>query len=631
MAATTTRPTAATHIRRGVSIRGKLLLYAAVVLIAPMLFYGAVAFVAAREALLPSIHEQLTDDAVTVKGGVEELMTAHYQNVLTWAHLAIMRELVVKDIDKTVSHFLESVRDDYGVYLDVMAIDADGVCIASSSPRDIGTDMKDASSSGSHALTAADRRVPHIAWSHKHRAWYVELQAPIPDPDRPGRYLGVLVAMLDRNVLDDLVVAKPGHRHVELRLLDDDGHLLAGPEADKATEASLQTWDINDTQAAQSLGRDSKRGRAPRLRRGLDSAGRGLLVAEATMGAHAALPDLGWRLSASVPTAVALAPVTSVGKRVLLSGSVLIGLGLLAAWLLASRISSPVRELTLVTKRIADTGALETVPDPVSRDELGELTLAFQKMVAAVAAANEELVQSSKLAFLGELAAGIAHEIRTPLGIIKNAAQLLERRASSTEDAPAAEWALFIREESDRLNGVVTALLDLARPAPPDKGPVDLGAIVRRAAQFLSPEARARGVAIECTIAADLPEVVCDSRQIYQVCLNLLMNALQACGRGDHVSAVTRSGSITASAGIDGSTVEIVVRDDGSGIPEEIIDRLFEPFATKREGGIGLGLAIVHRIVTEHGGRVAARNLPGRGAEFTVTLPIGSEGNTDET
>ncbi len=625
------RTVTATRIRRGVSIHGKLLGYAGVVLIAPMLFYGVVAFATAREALLPAIHEQLADDAVTVKGGVEELLTAHYQNVRTWSHLAIMRELVVRDIDKTISHFLESVRDDYGIYLDVLVLDANGVCTASSSPGDIGSNLQKNLSSGPHALTEMARQVPQIAWSAKHRAWYIKLAAAIPDPDRPGRYLGVLVAMLDRNVLDGLVVPKPGHRHVELRLLDDDGHLLAGPGSDKAGEGKLEGWGLLETQASQSLGHDSERGRAPRLRRGIDPTGRELLVAEAAMGAHGALPDLGWTLSASVPVTVALAPVTLMGKRVLAYGSILVCLGMLAAWLLASRISRPVKKLTLVTKRIADTGVLESVPDPVSRDEIGELTLAFQKMVAAVATANEELVQSSKLAFLGELAAGIAHEIRTPLGIIKNAAQLLERRAGAAEDADAAEWALFIREESDRLNGVVAALLDLARPAPPAKGPVDLGAVVRRAAQFLSTEAQSRGVSIECTTVADLPEVVCDSRQIYQVCLNLLMNALQACNRGGHVSASTRRGTITASTRFVGTTVEIVVSDDGTGIPEEVLDKLFEPFATKREGGIGLGLAIVRRIVAAHGGHVGARNLPERGAEFIVTLPIGNEGSLHET
>lgn len=623
-------PPAAARIRRGVSIHGKLLVYASLVLVAPMLFYGVVAFVTARQALLPAIHEQLADDAVTVKGGVEELLTAHYVNVRTWAHLAIMRELVVHDIDKTVSRFLESVRNDYGIYLDVLALDNDGRCIASSSPADIGKNVRAALAPETPALSAIDT-VPRVAWSQEHRAWYIRLVQPIPDPDRPDRSLGLLVAMLDRAVLEDLVVPKPGHRHVELRLLDEHGHVLAGQDSGQIGDEKLPTWDLHETEDNQEFGRQSSRPRAPRLRRGIDSRGNELLIAEARIGAHGALPDLGWRLSASVPTSVALAPVMSVRKRVLASGSLLIGLGLLAAWLLASRISRPVKHLTRTTKRIADTGVLETVPDPVSRDEIGELTLAFQKMVSAVAAANDELVQSSKLAFLGELAAGIAHEIRTPLGIIKNAAQLLERRAGATEDPQAAEWALFIREESDRLNGVVTALLDVARPAPPDKGPVDLGVIVRRAAHFLTSEAQSRGVAVDCDTATDLPNVVCDSRQIYQVCLNLLMNALQACSNGGHVKASTRRGQVTALTRLQEDTVEIVVRDDGRGIPDEFLDKLFEPFATKREGGIGLGLAIVRRIVSNHGGHVEARNLPGRGAEFTVTLPLGSEGTADET
>jgi len=226
------------------------------------------------------------------------------------------------------------------------------------------------------------------------------------------------------------------------------------------------------------------------------------------------------------------------------------------------------------------------------------------------------MVRTSKLAFLGEMAAGMAHEIRTPLGIIRNAAQLLERRMDAAGDSEAGEWAVFIREESDRLARVVTELLDFVKPVPPMKSEVELDALARRAAGLLAAEAANRGVTIEVTEAASPVVVPCDADQIHQVCLNLLMNALQASPRGSSVRVSVES---------RGNTAALLVRDRGNGIPAAIVDRLFEPFTSQRDGGIGLGLAIVRRIVRAHGGEVTARNRTGGGAKFVVTLPIGGQ------
>jgi two-component system sensor histidine kinase HydH len=207
----------------------------------------------------------------------------------------------------------------------------------------------------------------------------------------------------------------------------------------------------------------------------------------------------------------------------------------------------------------------------------------------------------------------MAHEIRTPLGIIRNAAQLLERRMLAAGDAEAGEWAVFIREESDRLARVVTDLLDYVRPSEPKKSKVDLDALVRRIVGFLGSEAAKRGVRLELEAVPVPVEVACDADQIHQVCLNLIMNAIQACPRGGWVRIFTRR---------DDGEARLVVRDNGHGIPAEMVGRLFEPFATRSEGGIGLGLAIVRRIVRGHGGEVTARNLAEGGAEFVVVLPV---------
>lgn len=590
--------------RRRITIRAKLLAGSAVLLVGSTLLYGYVAFSTARSALLPSIREQLADDAVNVKGGLEEMLTAHYRNVNTWARLGLMRELVVHDMDKTVAHFLASLKTDYGVYLDLVVLDPAGACIASSDADDIGH---------SFAGTSLFRRgddpaamAPSLERNGKDGAFYLRLAAPIPDPDRPDHRLGTLVAMLDRGVLDHIVVSKPGHSQVELRLFNGDGQLVAGRQPPLEIRR-IENWRVSDEDNPGHF----PAGSSPLIHEGIDAEGRSFILAKVPIGSRDTLPTPGWHLTASVPKDVVLAPVLAVRDIVLATGFGVIVLGLLAAAVLAERLTRPINELTLVATRIARSGDLEPVPPSRSQDEVGELAAAFQQMVTAVANANDEMVRTSKLAFLGEMAAGMAHEIRTPLGIIRNAAQLLERRMTGAGDAEAGEWAVFIREESDRLARVVTDLLDFVKPKPPLKTETDLVALVRRAVGMLGSEAAGRGVALEVHDSGPVL-AECDADQIHQVCLNLVMNALQASSPGGRVDVTVAQ---------RGDAAEMAVRDRGRGIPPAIVSRLFEPFTSERDGGIGLGLAIVRRIVRAHGGDVTARNRGGGGAEFLVTIP----------
>lgn len=557
------------------SIRAKLLLYAAAVLVLPIISYGILAYDAARRVLEPSLRQELADEAGAARSAVQEVLASHARNVRSWARLDAMRELAIGDIDKTVSRFLRRVVQEDRDYVDVFAVDPSGLCVAASSPEMIGTRHPEEIAA---LAPGAPPPAPRPGPAEAHGPEFLRLAEPIPDPDRPGQRLGVLVARLSRRALDRVVHPKPGHEGVSLRLVDGRGETIAGEPR------------------GESAPRDEP-----------------VLVTEVELEAYRSLPDLPWRIVAALPTRVAFAPIHAFRRQVLLLGSGVALVGLALAWLLSSSLSRPIRQLNETTARIAATGALEEIGEPAARDEIGELTRSFRKMVAAVAAAHDELVQSAKLAFLGEMAAGIAHEIRTPLGIIRSSAQLLERRMNRAGDTEGVEFARFIASETDRLNGVLTDLLEFARPSPPDKRPADLNAVVERALAMLAPEASSHSVELLSELAPSLPAIVCDANQMQQVCLNLVINAIQACREGGRVDVLTASR--------DGA-VELVVRDDGPGIPGEIRANLFAPFTTRREGGIGLGLAIVKRIVVAHGGSIEAGDGPRGGAEFRVRLPL---------
>ena len=224
---------------------------------------------------------------------------------------------------------------------------------------------------------------------------------------------------------------------------------------------------------------------------------------------------------------------------------------------------------------------------------------------------EEEVARSRRLASLGSLAAGVAHEIRNPLSSIKGfASYFRERYRDNPEDRETAE--VMIRE-ADRLNRVITQLLEFARPLTMDRVPTPLPAVIRHALKMVEGEARKKGVTLETDLSAEIGEVPLDADRMTQVFLNLCLNAIAAMEAGGvlRVSLARR----------DERTVRITVADTGIGIPKEDLPRVFDPYFTTRSSGTGLGLAIVHKIVEAHGGEVRLESEPGRGTTATILLP----------
>jgi signal transduction histidine kinase len=251
-----------------------------------------------------------------------------------------------------------------------------------------------------------------------------------------------------------------------------------------------------------------------------------------------------------------------------------------------------------------------------SRNEVGQLTESFNKMTTELKRSQEETLSAAKFAFAGELAAMVAHEVRTPLTVMRSSAQMLAHSASRPSDN--AELVETIVAEVDRVERVVTGLIQLARPLAQRLEPTPLGEVLSRAADFAAAHAERQGIRIACEAGAAVPQrALCDPEQIYQVVLNLVVNAVQALPAGGNVWLRM----LAESSGSVGFEVE----DDGPGLPAEIRERIFQPFVTGRDGGTGLGLAFVDRIVKAHRGRVAVRSEPGKGTVFEVRLPMAEE------
>ncbi len=273
----------------------------------------------------------------------------------------------------------------------------------------------------------------------------------------------------------------------------------------------------------------------------------------------------------------------------------------------------------------------ERVKDAFGPEEVSLLEQLATQMAVVVenSMSYAQMKERDRLALLGQMAAGLAHEIRNPLGAIKGAAQLLAEPVPGAPSEPASqEFIGIILEEVDRLDRVVGSVLDLAHRGERPVLPIDVNSVVRRTAQIVSTELRDEGVELLVLLEPELPRAAIDPEQLRQVLLNLVRNAFQAVGDRGKVTLSTRVrfGRTTRSdRRIDEPFVEIHVADTGPGISRKVLDKIFLPFFTTKDKGTGLGLAISQRIVQGAQGRIEVRSYEGRGSTFTVVLPAAKD------
>jgi two-component system, NtrC family, sensor histidine kinase HydH len=234
--------------------------------------------------------------------------------------------------------------------------------------------------------------------------------------------------------------------------------------------------------------------------------------------------------------------------------------------------------------------------------------------------AEAEARRAERLAALGQLSAGLAHEIRNPLGVIKGSADMLSRKVSGSEPL-VAELAGYISSEVNRLNALVVRFLDFARPSKLELRPERITEIVERALDAASASVPNSGVKIERHYSANLPEVPADPQLCEQVFVNLITNGLQAMQAQDSASEKTLRLSIAPEVSKGAPGVGVIVEDSGPGVPPELREQIFNPFFTSKKDGVGLGLSIVAKIMDDHRGTIRLDENTSRGARFHVFFP----------
>ncbi len=338
------------------------------------------------------------------------------------------------------------------------------------------------------------------------------------------------------------------------------------------------------------------------------------------IGTVVAVPGHSWRLITEVPVSDALQELRQLRGVSIWLGSLLTVVVIVVAWAMSGRIVAPVRRLVAATRRLA-VGDLSARVDIRKRNEIGELGAAFNDMASELAQTSarveqlhrREIERAGQLATVGELAAGVAHEIKNPIVGIAGGIDLVMRETS--DQVKLRPIVDEMRRQVSRVQMAVRDLLAFARPQSLDFAPTDINDVVERAVTLVRPTADSAHVTISVH-ANEVPNVLADTEMIRQSLVNLIVNAVQATAAGGEVTVVTNS--------IPGG-IEVRIEDTGHGMTADELQQIFKPFFTTKHQGTGLGLSITRSIIERHHGTVSVQSEVGRGTTFRLTLPLDGE------
>jgi two-component system NtrC family sensor kinase len=358
------------------------------------------------------------------------------------------------------------------------------------------------------------------------------------------------------------------------------------------------------------------------------------------VGAYVPVRRFGWGVVVEEPIGSAYFEMRRLETNSLLFVIAGILLTAITGIFFARSIEKPIKELTLGTEAVAR-GELGYHISVDAADEIGKLAVAFNQMTRDLRDSQERLILSEKLASLGTMAAGMAHEIKNPLVSLRTFTQLLQQKWEDKEFRE--KFSTIIPHEIERINRIAESLLKFGRPMKPEMTKVDINSLLEEVLMLFESECKKSGVGVTKKMT-ELPEVAGDPGQLSQAFVNIIKNAIEAMqARGGELIVKTDVGEVVKLGKIRGRigtkkgeemvwgeeeelgrpipVVFVEVTDTGEGIAEESLKSLFDPFFTTKTTGTGMGLPITLRIIEEHKGSIKVRSQAGKGTTFIITLP----------
>lgn len=562
---------------------------------------AALAFFEFRRTLENEIADNLRFSASTVLQRIDTFLFSQLENLRVWRSLEIMQDIRVNDVDKRLANFLSDLRIGQGsLFESLFCTDSQGHIIAASDPTITGsiTPAVDLW----HRVSGHGKVEVLVEPVYQHRGNAVLLRTTIPDAFGNGN-LGYLYARLNWNEALGLLDHAVQNESRSALLLDSTGHIL-GASRDIRNRLDTHTlqltgWPIAGTDSLSYTHAGDALGFAT------------VLVGSAVSSGYQHFTGLGWHALILEPTQAAFQPIWRLLWTLLALLLVTLSVAAWISWRLAQRIAEPIVALTNFTRDVRAGQRSRPSTPSTTIAEISELDQAFVDMIEALEQSREQVVRAGKLAVVGEMAAIMAHEVRTPLGILRTSAELLEQQPGLGERE--RELTGFITSETERLNRLVTLLLECARPRPPHFAAHDLHDIINSVTSLLKSKAEHKGVSLHTELNAEHSVRSCDREQLTQVFLNLIINALDF---------VPTGGKIVVNTQDEAGELLVSVMDDGPGIAAELRPRIFDPFFSRREGGIGLGLTIVQQIVQVHQAQISVTESPWRGARFDIRFTL---------
>jgi signal transduction histidine kinase len=500
------------------------------------------------------------------------------------------------DLDRLRVH-LERKLEELPAFSELIALNADGVAVAATAAQRTGSDW---SATDVFQAGRLGRYFTEDVESHGGLLTPV-FRLATPVRASAGTAVGVVVATVGFDRIPmffrmaDHVVGD-----VHSYLLDDTGNLLQASHVHPLVEhgrpmRSPATDGVVDV-----------------VQRYANYEGVRVLAAAAPLAAG----SRDWWYVAEAPERTILGQLRGLG---LLAGVLEAGFALLLVaivWLVARSIVTPLRRLVGAAERIR-AGELGVAVRVDRADELGDLGRTFNQMSQELRTSTEqiqelhdqEMRRAAQLASVGELASGIAHEIKNPLIGVSSGLDLLGKRGAV--DGQTTTLVEQMREQVQRIEVAIRDLLSYARPKEPRVIATDLNRLADRVVRLVAPQAERAGVRVETRLSTVVSKVPVDPELMTQTLVNLALNGIQAMEPG---------GILTLATSRNGDDVQLDISDTGSGIPQDKIEKIFRPFFTTKHRGTGLGLAISRGIVERHGGRLDVRSTPGEGTTFTLTF-----------
>lgn len=604
------------------NLQAKLMLLFFAIGLVPFCAAGGLSIWRAEELILNMatnhIENMAEDKAALLERWISERM----------ADLEVMAgSSTLKSMDwKKINAYLNLVRSKYKVYAEIEIKTLEGGTVCSTAGRESKFTGLQPVLRGSGRLNLSD-----ICLSSDRRESYFLISAPLVDES--GDVAGFVRAYVGTGaILSDILRATLGETS-ECYLVNREGTFLAHKEPER-----ILNENIAQSESFKTIFGAQKRRIAYVDYRGVE-----------VIGASRRVGGTDWALVVEQDRDEALRAVHELKRHFILIIATS-GLGaLFSAWLLSRYVATPIRKLSKAAESLAR-GEFETVHiEPGDRgDEIGLLYDAFGEMArqlqdrqqrleervvlreAELKETDERLkqtheaaVRSQQLASLGQLAAGVAHEIRTPLTSLKMFLQSIENEMEISSEYEE-DFQVAMNQVS-RMEATINRFLDFARPQAPVFVQVDARELIEDTLLVVGLRARQQETLIKKSIEDSLPPFRGDRKQLEEAVMNLMVNGLEALGSG---------GELSITAGIDTASVEgrlrefirIDVADTGPGIKDESIPNLFDPFFTTKATGTGLGLSIVYSTIKKHGGQVSVKSGPGRGATFSLFIPVQPEG-----